>query len=653
MQSIAPLTTAQLLGKVQKMLYRFEILDDSSNWIDLCGLGGKSYLKSISLQLGGAGVTPDPIAATWSAEIHNKDGIFHPAHPTSAYKTYFRVGRKVRISIGAKYGATTKYWQRLIGWMDEPKFNHSSRSVSLSGSDYMTKLTDTTLKQPNNYWGTTETFSSVATAEVYGSEMYAEADVLDIAGEADNITNWTMTGSCFSKLTDSGGGSTYVAVIEKPNGATSCWAYNTNIGSVTQGKTYEVSFKWKSGGGSHTLTANLYSYDAGLGKQIALAQGLTSAGTTWHTCVMHGDATQTGTAGLEFKVDGASAGVAGFRIDQVSIREVTSRTNTAHAMPLTCNGVYFVTYDAGDGNGPLPMWYGDDNRGWYFDAANKVWHFDDKFWVVDGTNNIVVYYFTSQSLVNVVADILAKGPDDSTGGVGLYANRAAALAAMSYTDPAVTIPKVWFEDGATGLEAVKQVCERVNYRFWLAYDGTPTFQPAPTAGSPALDLTSWGHLAELSDYQDLTEIRNAVTIQGIERGAFSTAEDKVTSRLTSTATDGTSISAYLERDETITNNLFQDQISLDAATAARKAAFKDPKWYAELTLAYCPVPIELGDTITWRMRLSERYGWPLYAEAIYGEATYNNAEVEMTRTGIVRDIQIDGGQATYKVELVP
>src|SRR5512138_2257972 len=119
MQNLGGVTTSQLRGNSQRNLWKLEVYDGAS-WINLCSLGGENYLKSVTLSTGGPGATAEPIAGKWSAELDNFNAIFHPANTASSYDTLLRIGRKVRISYGGTYGLTSTYWQRLIGYMDEP-----------------------------------------------------------------------------------------------------------------------------------------------------------------------------------------------------------------------------------------------------------------------------------------------------------------------------------------------------------------------------------------------------------------------------------------------------------------------------------------------------------------------------------------------------
>lgn len=627
MQDLGGVTVADLLGPVKEMLYKLEIWDGAS-WINLNSLDGKHYLKKVSLKLGGAGASPDPVAGSWSAEVSNPDGIFHPFHPTSSYAGLFRVGRKVRISVGAKYAGTPYYWQRLIGYMDAPTFNHAAKTVTLKGADFMKRLADTALRSPSNYWGASAIKSSVETTKTFGSQLYMEYDALDTVAEENQVPNWAgIYDTTVASVADATLGSAYALEIVKGTGYAAGWGANGNIGAVTIGKVYEVIFAYKRTAGAGILSCFLFA--PGTAEQMGQVTGLVS--TSAASVKFHFTATASGNVPVRFVIDDAIGTVSTFRVDQFFFSEVTARVNTRYPMPAACNGVYYATLDG------LPYWYGDNNRGWFYDDANQVFYFDDKIWLETGTNNLVIYYFTTQDIVNVLADVLAEGPGDAGGGAGLYANRAAALAAMDYTDPDIDIGKVWFEPGPA-LDAVRRICERCNYRFWFAFDGTPTFKPVPEAGSPVFTFSSPAHVQDPSIHQDLAEIRNRIVIEGIEQGAFSTAKDKKTSRWTGTAFNQNSIDEYLEHTKTIQNDLFQDQASIDAMAVALLAAFKDPKWYTDIKTPFNPVPVELGDTVAWPVEL--------VVAPPPGEGP-----VIVELAGIIRDIDICGGEITYVCQI--
>jgi len=237
MQALGAVTHSDLNLGGQELVYKFEVWDGAA-WVNLCALGGVNYLidGTLFFQLGGAGVSPDPIAGTWSAEISNDDGIFHPRHPTSVYSSLLQCGRKVRISIGAAYGGTDYFWPRLVGWMDAPHFDNTNRRVSLSGGDSMKALADTKLASPNNYWGAISTLSSVETTKTFGAERYEDYTSLSTTNEADDVSNWTSVfNGWFTSVAEAGGGSVYVGQFEKDDTDTYAFIHEPTVGAINNG----------------------------------------------------------------------------------------------------------------------------------------------------------------------------------------------------------------------------------------------------------------------------------------------------------------------------------------------------------------------------------------------------------------------------------
>ncbi|MBE3131381.1 MAG: DUF2341 domain-containing protein [Acidobacteria bacterium] len=514
----------------------------------------------------------------------------------------------------------SKYWPRMVGYMDPPKFQAATKTVALSGGDSMKALADTELRSPDNYWGDHVHLSSVETTKTFGSELYFEYDALDTVTDGDEVPNWGELYATFASVADNTLGSTYVGELVKDNTHLFGWTGNGNVAAVTVGKVYECTFAYKRTAGTGALSCYLYA--PGTTDKMAQVSGLVSDVAA--TVEFHFTAATTGNVPMYFWIFTDDLSASTFRIDDVSIREVTARVNTRYPMPATCNGVYYVVLDG------VPLWYGDDNQGWLHDSANNVFYFDDKTWLETGTNNLVVYYFTTQQILDVLGDVLASTP--------LYANRAAALAAMHYVDPLIAVPKVWFE-GTSALAATQKICELCNYRFWFDELDAPHFIPAPTHG----DAAAWFSAktcSDAGDFQDLEEVRNRIVIQGIELGAFSTAKDKKTSRMACADThDDASIAAHLEKTHSITNDLFQDQAAMDAMAATLLAAFKDPKLYSDRRVPKNPIPLERGDTIEWDIELRP-------------PTTPGGADgLKNTVRGIIRDASFSGDGFNYKCEM--
>lgn len=610
MQSIAPLTTDQMLARGKEPLLKVEIYVDAA-WVNLCDLDGKDYVEDYSISLGGASMTPNPVGGKLSVVLLNKDSIFHPKHPDSPYKDYLKTGRKIRISVGAKYGGTDYYWQRVIGFMDEPRFDMPEFKVNISGADYMKYLQDTEFRIPGNYWGASQAFDSIASDGLVGDEIYAEADAMDTLLEDPNVDNWTPTNCAFASHEDGGGGSTYVGRMS--NILAGSGVKNLNVGNATAGKEYKVKFKHKVYTAGYEISIRI------LQNSVLIKQMTYSPTTAFKEESFCFTAAETGAIEMEFY---GSSGSMYISFDQISIQEFIPYWKRYYELPVASKGPYYVTLDG------EPVWQGEVDEGWYYaeDAESgpdppahpaRIVFFDINKEVANGTDNLVIYYFTVESPENAVARILYFA--------GLYASEAAALAAMDYTATGVSIDQIWFKAGSKCLDAIKKLCERCDYRFFFKYDGTPVFKPKPAPETTAFTFTNQKHITSANPYQDQNEVKNRIVIEGMKQAEPVSKDETMPPELKGEAYDQDSIDEYGERTLTIKNHLFQDQVSIDAMVVSLLAERKDPQWYAKVEIPFNPVPLEMGDKMGWKERLS-----PI---------------LEITETGVIRDIKI----ATFNI----
>lgn len=673
-----PVVPADFLEPVQQMRYRLEVYD-GTEWQDLTALGttrnesgslvdsgtsgAKDYLKHISVSLGGAGMDPAPIAGTWSATIDNESGIFHPRHPTSAYAGLLRVGREVRVSIGAEYGGVDYFWQRLIGFMDAPKFNQGSRTVQLSGMDYMSLLANMILRDVNPiaesgsiisgsagsgsgfaddiingplHWGRVAVFASVASPGGSGIELYDGADACEIgAGEADNVTNWVVTGG--GTVTSEGPSPTsayYLQFVRDADYPAADSVLKDDVGDIVAGGQYRITFR-----ASRTPDYG-YCRMMAYGTPTSYLGACNISGSTWKTySIITSVVPASGPLQLKLEtlVPDALAGDT-IWIDDISIQFYDPLNWMRYVLPATCNGPYYVTING------APIGQGDqggvaeEGGGWHYVESSHSLFFNQDM-VIDAGLPILIYYYTNQVLENVLADLMVWS--------GLGVDRAWILAELApLASPGITLGRVWFEAGDSALSAVQKICERVNYRFWFAYDGRPRFQPAPVFGAVDLTLPEPGHLRDISEFQDDGMVRNRIAIEGCDQVMYQvSSDDKASDRFKDETSDPVSILAYLEKTYSINNHLFQDQASITAMCAVLLAEFKDPKWYADLQLFANPAPLELGDVIEWPLELE-----PLDADpgSISGP---ESGGLEITMSGIIRDIKLNDAQANYKVEI--
>jgi len=632
MQGIAPVTNDQLLAIGQQPIMKFEIYVAAA-WVNLCTLDAKNYVESIGISLGGAGMTPAPVGGTWNATLSNVNGIFHPQHPTSAYKGYCVTGRLVRISIGATYAGVDRIWQRVIGRMNEPTFEAPSYKVDISGLDYMKALLDSEFQELDatypNHWGLSTTFDSWPDDGLVGNEMYTNADAMDINLEQHDVVGWTPTNCTFESLIEGSGGSLRVG---KMTGAVARPAQiiNTDIGTdAFAGRTYRVKFKHKIVGGDGSKGLRIQILQTGL-----IEHRIYYPTDDWKEETFYFVATDTAAIQMKFIFPPA---VYTLWLDQFSVWEYTPEEERFYDLTgadANQKGPYHVTYD--DGGGAVPVQQGEEDEGWWYEEATGRVFFDRNKTVIDGVglNNVKIYYYRATKAEDAVARILyfAKVHDPATDAP--YASEAAAKVAMDWDDPAVTIDKIWFKAGMSMKNAITMLCERCDWRFYFKWDGQPAFKSAPAAAGPVFIFDSHAHVASIRTYQDESEIKNRIIIKGIKQAEPVNRDDAVPSELVGEAADdggGGSIELYGERTLTINNYLFQVQGAINAMVASILLARKGPKWYSDLEVPFNPVPLELGDNIRWLDRLS-----PV---------------LDITQNGIIRDIKISNFTVTYKCEL--
>ncbi len=609
-------------------------------WVDLCNLDSENYLEDWSVSLGGAKMNPNPVAGEWSAVINNQDGMFHPAHPSSFYSDLFEEGKKIRISLGATYSSVDYYWQRIIGYMEEPSYQGRSYKVNVSGFDYTKLLMDTELRKADNetYWGDSATFDSIDQGGSLGAELYAELDAMEIGGnEADTVASWsTLSNATIVSQADTNGGSTWVGKINISDEEN--YVRNLDVATLVAGTTYKLVFKYRRVHGTGDLVAQMRQTIGGSPLVIAYTPDSLEA-ETWTSVTLNFVATISGALIFEWKILSA-IDTGEFRVDEISIKAVTNPLlKPPYDMPSTTKGVHRVTLDA------VELFQDAQDKGWFYDSAANQFFFDEGKIIEAGSNNLVVYYYEAQTLENVVADLLVIA--------NLYASQALALAGMNYTATGISVDTVFFKVGTTLLDAIRMCCERANYRFFFQYDGTPDFNPAPTAevvGSEDVELHE-GNYSDPNYYRDKTEIWNRVVIEGLEQSQRVSPEEVMASQLRSEESDATSIAAYGEHTKTIKNHLFQNQTTQDAMAVTLLALRKDPNYYFDHTLDFNPIPLELGDTVRTQFLLAMGIG-NKYNQLIYNQGVYGGSGVVTVHRGIIRDISISRFDVQYKCEEV-
>lgn len=580
-----------------------------------------------SVRIFNRALTSTEVARLYSTQLFSSTGIagewlFSEDAGLTANDTSGVTTNHGTLTSGVTRPRASTYWQRMIGFMDTPRFESGARSISLAGTDYMRTLADTSLHAGETHWGAVETFDSVSSPGSSGTEIYDEADACEIgAGELDNVTNWSAVGSGNVSSEGPAEDSLYYLRFEREssgNVAESC--VNVNVGSLTAGNQYLISFDqraiiadggygqlkvYQTVGASFSLVATI-NLDSNVGWQ---------AKSDLFTC------TSTGACKLILYTTGKYSTAGDFYdLDNISIKVYESANWERYNLDPSCNGVYFATLD----DAPIAHGNEDGLGGWHFDAATCAFYFSEDMVIQTGNDNLKIYYFTDVTLEDVVADLLVTA--------NLYASRATAKAAMSYTATGITLERCYFDEGTTALDAVRMLCERANYRFWFDHAGVPHFHAAPQRADNAdMTFTSLSQFSALTLYQDISEVRNRITIEGAEMNIEPARDELQNTRFTAEIEDAASIALYQEKTYSLSNVLFDSQAACSAMATAMLDAYKTPKFYVEITTDFCALPLEIGDTIILPVPVS--------------------LATSVTKTAIVRSMNIANGSVSYVCEI--
>ena len=165
---------------------------------------------------------------------------------------------------------------------------------------------------------------------------------------------------------------------------------------------------------------------------------------------------------------------------------ITLLPNTyEYDMPAGCKGIHRVTKDE------------EEFTDWTYN-----WETNKFVITKEEEGTLKAYYHTSQNVVTVLQSIL---------------NMAGITQTLIYTPTDKTIDRVYFNEGTSALEAVKNLSQLVNYRFWFDGDGIPHFESMPEVGTTDFTFKDYKNLqAETISIED-KEFYNAVEVFGEDR----------------------------------------------------------------------------------------------------------------------------------------
>lgn len=180
-----------------------------------------------------------------------------------------------------------------------------------------------------------------------------------------------------------------------------------------------------------------------------------------------------------------------------------------YSMDATCKDIYIAYLDSispYDGSHMSEIYKGSE---WgYLESTNKFSFLTGNVPTFNGTNNLKVYYFTTQIVENVIADILLNA--------GIFTNETERnnwLASDYVKVTGYSIDRVWFNTGASAFEAIRLLAEVVQYRFYFDYAGNPIFKPKASLGEE-VDFFEDSDVEVESVEENIEEVYNNIIVLG-------------------------------------------------------------------------------------------------------------------------------------------
>jgi len=180
-----------------------------------------------------------------------------------------------------------------------------------------------------------------------------------------------------------------------------------------------------------------------------------------------------------------------------------------YLMDATCKGIYIAYLDSiSPYNGSHLVEIYKNSEWGYLDTTREFSFLTGSIPNFNGTNNLKIYYYKTQVVENVVADILLSA--------GIFANETEKntwLASEYVSATGYSIDRVWFNVGLSAFEAIRLLAEVVQYRFYFDYAGNPVFKPKASLGAE-VDIFESGDIEVESIEENIDEVYNNIIVLG-------------------------------------------------------------------------------------------------------------------------------------------
>jgi len=238
------------------------------------------------------------------------------------------------------------------------------------------------------------------------------------------------------------------------------------------------------------------------------------------------------------------------------------------------------------------------------------------------TNGLYVYYFTPQTVENMVADILIEA------GLLTHSEKQSWLASELVTPTGKTIDRVWFDSGTSYIDAIELLTERVMYRFGVTNLGKPFFKVIPVLLSTTAKRLNAGEYMVRNIEDRIDELYNHFYLIGEERemkrinlGVFANGVENITTDSVTEKSTATLVGTVLADGKSSANQI---KLFGGSSIITRKGFKWQKEGEAEQVYSSASSTMGLFTKELTNLDPDSRYSWLVWAKNSLGHYAESN-----------------------------
>lgn len=290
-------------------------------------------------------------------------------------------------------------------------------------------------------------------------------------------------------------------------------------------------------------------------------------------------------------------------------------------MPSTCKGIYkaFLYNESTEEYDELTL-----NSEFTYDWEDNQFVFlHPRVPFENKTSGLWVYYFTAQTVENVVADLLIEA------GLLTHSEKQSWLTNSDLVTPTgKTIDRVWFNSGTSYIDAIELLTERVIYRFGVTNLGKPFFKTIPVLLSDTAKRLNAGEYMVRNIEDRIDELYNHFYLIGEERemkrinlGVFANGVENITTDSVTEKSTATLVGTVLADGKSSANQikLFGGSSIITSKGFKWKGEGEAEQVYSSASSTMGLFTIELTN-----LDPDSRYSWLVWAKNSLGHYAESN-----------------------------